>query len=848
MTRTSQQCISPDKLMAFLRNQVSQEEEADLQLHLEECDACRQRLDESAAQRSDWEEAGTFLGQTESGEASDEIIEDGQGSSSGGWLIHQVLETLGPTDDPHSLGRLGGYEVTGVVGAGGMGVVLKAHERALDRVVAVKVMAPHLASSGSARRRFAREAKAAAAVIHPNVIAIHAVSNEGHLPYLVMPFIGGSSLQRRLDHEGPMSTIDILRVGSQIAAGLAAAHQQGLVHRDIKPANILLDQGVERVSITDFGLARAVDDASMTRTGVIAGTPQFMSPEQARGAAIDHRSDLFSLGSVLYAMCTGRPPFRAETSYGVLRRITDDSPTSISEINAEIPSWLSAVIAKLMQKSPENRFESAAEVSKLLSECLAHVQQPTAISLPTTVTLLSSKRTARPPIGSFIGRWIVGSAFAAVLLLLGVLVVLETNKGTITIECEGGDVPIRILQGDKVVDKLTVTQAGKQVRIAAGTYLIEMEGETKELVVQNNQVIIHRGDQAVVKIARVLPMADEPPAENIAESLAESLAEVVATPELEAQARKALQACQANLSWIEQFQMESVTKYHRTGLGRVEDHQIIAVDGAQMIVKSKSDWIDQAGDFPMKVLESFALDDGKRSMQGTFQADKKMRTGLVTMRDRLEDRWKLFERYGLQLEGFCSGNQGKTVMEILLEAKQLFVSTENVGKYECLRISSRDDWGTTTAWIDVDGKHLLRQLKSNKERGNRFANSKVGDHRDTTGFESFSTMVTQIEYEKNGDLFLAIRGTLVTSQTKNGGTPYTSKAMIERTKIELNPDNFTESLFAPPFAEGARITDYDNFDRDNHFRWRGGQLVPAKNDASGKVTEFPEELTKEPSK
>jgi hypothetical protein len=437
---------------------------------------------------------------------------------------------------------------------------------------------------------------------------------------------------------------------------------------------------------------------------------------------------------------------------------------------------------------------------------------------------------------------ICSSAFAAVLLLLGVLVVLETNKGTITIECEGGDVPIRIMQGDKVVDKLTVTQAGKQVRIAAGTYLIEMEGETKELVVQNNQVIIHRGDKAVVKIARVLPKADKPPAENIAESLAE----IVATPELEAQARKALQACQANLSWIEQFQMESVTKYARTGLGRVEERETIAADGGKMLVRSIRDFIDQAEGTPMKVLGSFALDDGERFLHGTCQAAQKMITGGVTMQDRLERRWSLYERSGLQLEGFCSGNQGKTVMEILLEAKQLFVSTENVGEYECLRISSRDDWGTTTAWIDVEGKNLLKQWESTKENGNRFANSQVGVHRDTTNFESFSTRVSRIEYEKRGDLIFAIRGFLVTSRTQHGGKSNQSYSMIERTKIELNPDDFTKSLFTPQFTEGARITDYDNFDRDDHFRWRGGQLVPAKNDASGKVTEFPADSTKGP--
>lgn len=175
---------------------------------------------------------------------------------------------------------------------------------------------------------------------------------------------------------------DILEIGLQIAAGLAAAHDLGLVHRDIKPGNILLERGIDRLYITDFGLARAVDDASVTRTGVIAGTPQYMSPEQARGEFVDARSDLFSLGSVMYAMCTGRVPLRADSPYGILRRIIDDAPRDMREINPDVPAWLSQIVHRLHAKSASDRFASAHEVSSLLSECLAHVRQPTLHPLP----------------------------------------------------------------------------------------------------------------------------------------------------------------------------------------------------------------------------------------------------------------------------------------------------------------------------------------------------------------------------------------------------------------------------------------------------------------------------------
>ena len=292
-----------------------------------------------------------------------------------------------------------------------MGVVLKARDPSLERIVAVKVMAPHLASSGSACQRFARESKAAAAILHPNVIAIHSVYNDGPLPYLVMPYVRGESLQRRIDRKGPLPVSDVLRIGIQIAAGLSEAHKQGMVHRDIKPANILLEEGIERVGITDFGLARAIDDASMTQSGVLAGTPQYMSPEQARGEAIGARSDLFSLGSVLYTMCTGHSPFRAETSFGVLHRITHESPRDIREINPNIPRWLCKLVAMLHEPLVQHRAESADFVESTLTQCLAHVEQPDRNPLP---KLLQENEPSDPVKRGF---WLVSSIACLALIV-----------------------------------------------------------------------------------------------------------------------------------------------------------------------------------------------------------------------------------------------------------------------------------------------------------------------------------------------------------------------------------------------------------------------------------------------
>jgi len=286
-----------------------------------------------------------------------------------------LLDFLAPSTKSGCLGTIGQYEVQSILGRGGMGLVLKAFDTKLHRAVAVKVLAQELAANVTAKQRFLREARAAAAVTHPHVVTIHAV-DEGQVPFLVMELIDAKTLQEKIDAVGILGMNEILRIGSQIAEGLAAAHKQGLIHRDIKPANILLENGVERVKITDFGLARAVDDLSMTRTGEVAGTPQYMSPEQAQGEHVDFRSDLFSLGSVLYAMCTGRPPFRGESAIAVIRRVIDDTPRSIREVNPEIPEWLCKFINKLLAKKPADRFQSAAEVASILEQRLARLQHP----------------------------------------------------------------------------------------------------------------------------------------------------------------------------------------------------------------------------------------------------------------------------------------------------------------------------------------------------------------------------------------------------------------------------------------------------------------------------------------
>ncbi|MEL7497633.1 MAG: protein kinase [Planctomycetota bacterium] len=373
----------------FLNDQLEESAHDRFSLHLEDCQECRHALVNQAAEPNFWTEASMLLAESDSltsetGESFLELEEELGVKPS----VQSILDWLSPTDDPEMLGRVGEYEISGVVGIGGMGAVLKGFDKSLLRVVAIKVMASHLAHAGSARQRFQREAHAAASISHDNVIEIYQVAEANGIPYLVMPYARGSSLQKRIEEGGPLSTIEVVQVGRQIASGLASAHDQGLVHRDIKPANILLNDVLERVLISDFGVARVMDDVSMTRTGLIAGTPQFMSPEQARGESVDYRSDLFSLGAVLYTACTGRPPFRADTPFGVLRKITDTQPKPIREINPEIPGWLECFVLTLLNKDRMDRFGNAADIAAALEKCLAHLHQPHLCSLPDAVVQL----------------------------------------------------------------------------------------------------------------------------------------------------------------------------------------------------------------------------------------------------------------------------------------------------------------------------------------------------------------------------------------------------------------------------------------------------------------------------
>ena len=275
---------------------------------------------------------------------------------------------LAPPQAADEIGRLGGYRILKALGEGGMGVVFLAEDPRLKRKIALKVMKPEAAAQPQSRQRFVREAQNAAALVHDHVITIYQVGEDRGIPFLAMPVLKGESLDVRLEREGRLVLPEVLRISREIAEGLAAAHDVGLIHRDIKPANVWLEAPKARVKLLDFGLARAnVGDEKLTQSGTILGTPAYMAPEQARNQMnIDHRADLFSLGTVMYEMSTGVRPFQGNDPLAVITSLALDDPPPPTVENSLIPEELSDLIMQLLSKKPEDRPSHAHHVVEQL--------------------------------------------------------------------------------------------------------------------------------------------------------------------------------------------------------------------------------------------------------------------------------------------------------------------------------------------------------------------------------------------------------------------------------------------------------------------------------------------------
>ncbi|MCI0380910.1 MAG: protein kinase [Gemmataceae bacterium] len=427
---TTSACPDASVFEQLAHGTLSPEDSEVVARHLEQCASCGERF---GAWGCDWlralqGSAGRDVAITPPVEAMMQRLEK--------WAVGRVETptTAGDaseeTSDPTSMlqpargggeiGWLGIYRVLKVLGRGGMGVVFLAEDSVLKRPVALKVLRGALAERPSARQRFLREAQAAAAIRHEHVVTIFQAGEQAGVGYLAMELLQGESLEARLERENRIPISTAVDLGRQIAQGLAAAHELSLIHRDLKPANIfLVSDGVVSgglVKLLDFGLARAAaDEAKLTKSGTVVGTPAYMAPEQAEGKPVDARSDLFSLGCVLYRMVVGVRPFRGDSTLQILRALAVEQPAPPQQLNPECPAALSELIMRLLSKDPAGRPASATAVAEQLDRIAE-------------AALSRRRRQPRP------SRWMRAAAVVGLLGVLAVAVVImilpEKEKGT----------------------------------------------------------------------------------------------------------------------------------------------------------------------------------------------------------------------------------------------------------------------------------------------------------------------------------------------------------------------------------------------------------------------------------
>jgi serine/threonine protein kinase len=560
---TTEPCRSLEDLRRQLAARLTDAEREALAAHLTGCARCRDAAEGILAERGRPTSAASgvshplvanFVQELHSPAAAQGTI---AGASLEGATLAAPLPseaaTIGVPVVPQSspgtrqLKQLAHYRIIQALGSGGMGMVYLAEDTKLQRNVALKVMRPELASEHVHEQRFLREARAAAKIQSDHIVTIYQVDEENGVPFLAMQLLQGESMETWL-HRGQRTTpAQVARMGHETALGLAAAHERGLVHRDIKPANLWLEAPRGRVKILDFGLARvSAGDVNLTSTGIIVGTPSYMAPEQARGETVDGRVDLFSLGVVLFRLCTGRQPFKGGDPMSCMIAVAMDPPLVARELNPEVPAALNDLIARLLEKDPARRPQTADEVADALARIESEVRlpgdrgsslslaiggaagQPRTQSAEFDVSLVTpeSAKTSRQSNATAARRRRWGAAIAVLVGAAAAAAVAWIQTDTGRIEFHSRDAGFRIV----------VERDGKPVRIVddpgnatldlrPGSYNLRPEADTDapagnlELTTDQgtDEVHLERGGKVVVTVRRVSPAPPEvPPTEEAA--------------------------------------------------------------------------------------------------------------------------------------------------------------------------------------------------------------------------------------------------------------------------------------------------------------------------------------------
>ncbi len=430
-----------------------------------------------------------------------------------------TFDFLQPPRAADEMGRLGPYRILRVVGVGSMGVVFLAEDTRSWRQVALKALKPNVANADKARQRFLREGQATADLKHDHVVTIHEVGQAGDVPYLAMEYLQGESLDARLKRESRLAIAELLRVGRETAAGLAAAHGHGLIHRDVKPSNLWLEGKRRRVKVLDFGLARqtGADQTNLTQAGVIIGTPSYMSPEQAKGEAVDARADLFSLGCVLYRMCVGEAPFRGKDTVSTLRALAMEAPAPPVERRPDVPAELKDLILRLLSKEPDRRpptAEAVVQAITAIEQRLPNAPAPRpsrpvvpvrnsaqaentelAVDLP-AATRRRRPRRQRGPVVLVLG----GAALVVLGLLLVVVLLARPVDGFVRLDAEESDLEIALL--DRGREAAVLDRKSKEVRLKPGEYEVEIRRARDGWRLPTERVMVERGGHAVVRATR----------------------------------------------------------------------------------------------------------------------------------------------------------------------------------------------------------------------------------------------------------------------------------------------------------------------------------------------------------
>jgi hypothetical protein len=519
----SKACPQPKTLSDFLLGKLDFESSQQCESHLAECEPCIETisgLNVNDTFQSLVANSGSVESTSES--AADESIVSN--------LIHRLAEVgkttglvdtsheqraadvialLSPPESADAIGQIDHYRIENVLGCGSTGVVFGATDETLDRPVAIKVLRPSLGDA--ARQRFIAEARATANLNHANIVTIFHVGVTGSVAYIVMQWLPGETLEQRLERESVLDSSAVKNYASQIAKGLAKAHEKGLIHRDIKPANLWITED-DHVKILDFGLVRIMDESpQLTCTGMIAGTPCFMSPEQSRGDELDARSDLFSLGCVIYRCLTGKLPFVSSNALATLQAIQRTAPESPKSLEPSVDQDLSDLAMSLLEKSPHRRPGSANEVALAIES--PRNEWPFRYELASdSRDAAQTKSLPKPMPGSsgmesFWGRGLAALALGvigfAAFAFWPQIIRIATNQGEIVIESNDPDVQIEVLDGGKQVEIIDL-KTDQTIQIQAGTYQIRAIGEENSVSIDKETLTLSRGESEIVKVTKSL--------------------------------------------------------------------------------------------------------------------------------------------------------------------------------------------------------------------------------------------------------------------------------------------------------------------------------------------------------